>query len=168
MNQKTQAGKLVLSGHTPQRCIKTIDQKLETFAAGKATPRNVPRGRFAGAVRSDGRFRLGIRGSSPLGGLFWLRGTIEETDGGAEIIYHKSLDFLAAGFWVLWTAVLVAALTFTMQFPDPFSDVRTLMLLVVAAFVPVLLWLSVKRSREDIDVTHAELSSWFPSAEDTL
>ena len=60
--------------------------------------------------------RLGVRGSSPLGGLFWLKGSIVEGGEGTEVHWRRQIDPLAAAFWGLWTLLLSMALGFMFMF----------------------------------------------------
>lgn len=162
MSLRLPSGRIVIRNQTAESCAAFLRERFQSVRKGEVPLKTVEVGRVDGRIHHDGTFTMSYRLAHLVhSGALVVVGKIEDVMEGCVITYHTRIQRVTLAFWIIWIVALLAVIVLSLGAPDSASSSRVMLSTVIVLLVPVLVGMSLKRGRQDVDTVVTELISWF-------
>ena len=162
MSLRLPSGRIVIRNQTAESCAAFLRERFQSVRKGEVPLKTVEVGRVDGRIHHDGTFTMSYRLAHLVhSGALVVMGRIENAAEGCVITYHTRIQRVTLAFWIIWIVALLAVIVLSLGAPDSASSSRVMLSTVIVLLVPILVGMSLKRGRQDVNTVVTELISWF-------
>lgn len=162
MSSRLPSGRILIRGRTVDSCAEFLRERFRSVRKGEIPLKTVEVGRVDGRVHGADQFSMSYRLAHLVhSGALVVVGRIEDAPDGCVIMYRTRVQRVTLLFWIVWIAALLAVIVLSLGAPDSASTSRVMLSTVIVLLVPVLVGMSLKRGRQDVNTVITELVSWF-------
>lgn len=154
-------GAMEVRGRSAAECLQIVDTRLAEIRRGERRLVHADAGRLYGRVRGGG-FKLSYRLTHLVhSGAIVLVADASDSAEGCLITYRSRIQRVTLAFWIVWSIALLAVIALSLVAPDPDIASRVTLSAAILALVPVIVIMSFRRGRTDVEVAIKELRGWL-------